>query len=132
MAVVVAELRTVERSFGFEPDDLVIAGDRFAHRFRVEDPTDCLPADFTGLTPAFDILSDTGAIVLSSADVTPSPGDITGEFLVVLTDAQTTSLVISPALSADYAYRLRIDDGGGIIVTLFCGQFRVQLCRADT
>ena len=124
MAVVVEELPTVERSFGFDPLDLVTVGDFFQHRFIVQDPDDCTLADFSGYTPAFDILDSAGAIVLSGT-VVPSPGDNTGTFLVSLTTAQTTTLG-----EANYAYRLRIDDGGGTVKTLFCGQFNLTLCKA--
>lgn len=125
MVVVVSELRTVTRDFGFEPNDLVQVGDRFAHRFIVEDQVDCTAADFTGFTPAFEILDNTGAVV-ATGTVTPSPGDNTGTFLVILTDTQTTTLG-----EVERAYRLRIDDGAGVIVTLFCGQFKLTLCKAD-
>ncbi len=125
MTVVVAELRTVTRDFGFEPDDLVTVGDSFTHRFRVEDPTDCAPADFTGFTPSFEILDNTGTLVLAGT-VLPVVGDVTGEFLVNLTAANTTTLGES-----SNAYRLRITDGAAVTITLFCGQFRTTVCKAD-
>lgn len=125
MTVVVAELRTVTRDFGFEPADLVTVGDSFTHRFRVEDPVDCTAADFTGFTPAFLILDAAGATVIAGT-VAPPAGDATGEFVVNLTDANTTTVG-----AGNFAYSLRIDDGAGTAITLFCGQFRLTLCRAD-
>lgn len=119
-------LRAASRDFGFEADDFVLVGDQFVHRFKVQDPIDCTDADFTGFTPAFEILDSAGAVV-ETGTVTPSPGDATGEFLVVLTDTQTTTLG-----EVELAYRLRIDDGAGVVVTLFCGQFKLTLCKADS
>ncbi len=131
MPIVVAELRTVDVAIGFDADDLVIAGDRFQKRFVVEDPTppDCDPADFTGFTPAFELLDAAGVVVITGT-VTPTPGDATGTFTAALTAAQTTGLILAGTTVRDLAYRLRIDDGAGTIVTLFCGPLRTTLCAA--
>jgi hypothetical protein len=131
MPVVVAELPTIDVSFGFEPDDIVTAGDLFNRRFVVEstDAPDCDPADFTGFTPAFDIVDSVGAVVISGT-VAPPAGDTTGTFVVSLTAVQTAALVVAPATTRELAYRLRIDDGAGIIITLFCGQIRFSVCVA--
>lgn len=125
MAVNVPELRTQERSFGLESDDLVIVGDRFRHSFVVRDRDDCtVLADFTGYTPAFGVFDDAGSFVLAGT-VTPIPGDATGALLVELSVANTTTLG-----EATYAYRLTIDDGVGGVLTLFCGQFKLSICKA--
>ena len=126
MAVVINELKTVEVNLGDEPDDLITVGDSYAHRFRVEDVVDGSPANFTGFTPSFDIIDAAGSVILSGT-VTPAVGDTTGEFLVALTAAQTTTLG-----EAQNAFRLRIDDGGGTIRTLFCGGFKTTPCQAQS
>ena len=130
MTITVAELLTVDVSIGFKLDDIVSSGDLFNKRFQIQDRNDCVFADFTGFTPAFDLLDDTGTIVITGT-VLPSPGDDTGTFLVALTAAQTAGLLTSVQNQRDLAYRLRIDDGSGVIKTLFCGQFRVTRCASE-
>ncbi len=123
MAVVVAELPTIDSAIGFDENDVVSSDDSFAKRFQVQDPDDCLFADFTGFTPEFDLLDSAGAIVITGA-VTPSPGDASGTFLATLTDVQTGANI------GEFAYRLRIDNGGGTVKTLFCGAFKITQCKA--
>lgn len=117
-------LATAEVPLGFNPLQLISVGDSFYHPFNVKEEISCVPADFTGWTPAFAILDATGA-VLETGTVTPSAGDLTGIFVAELTAAQTTTLG-----EATYAYRLQITDGGGGVNTLFCGPFKLTECKA--
>lgn len=123
MAVIITELTTVVADIGFQPDDVITAGDSFAKRFlvREKDPP-CDPADFTGFTWEFNILDSSGATLIAGS-VTPSAGDATGETLAGLTIAQTTTLG-----DATNFYEVVVADGVATRKTLFCGRFKTTEC----
>jgi len=123
VAVNVAALQTAEVPLGFDPLRLITVGDDFYHPFTVKEEISCLAADFTGWTPAFEILDAVG-IVLQTGTVTPAAGDATGIFVAQLTAAQTTALG-----EGTFAYRLRITNAPAVN-TLLCGPFRLTECKA--
>jgi len=128
MTVVVLELRSVEHAIGELADDGVTAGDVFRRRFRVVDDDTGEPADFTGFTPSFQILGTDGSVI-ETGTVEPSSGDDSGEFIGALTASQTALATIADVVTA---YRLRIDDSGGGVITTHCGPFYVKTCKAPT
>lgn len=77
--------------------------------------------DFTGWTPVGTV-EDADGNVLETATVTPSPGDATGSFTIVLSTTQTANLVGTNKLV------LVITAAGPLQKTLICSPFTVTDC----
>jgi len=111
------------------PCDVLRVGDSFERTFgwdkpkvdpeTGEDTCDWEPVDFTGYSPVAELL-DKDDNVLLSLDVTPNPGDDTGDFTYIMTPAQNTQAIADAVVR----WTSRIT-AGSVTKTLFYARFNI-------
>lgn len=104
-------------SIGQTGDPLYV-GDSFERLYTWLDETGLI--NFSSYVPTADILDESG-LVVGTGTVTPDPGDVTGAFQVVFTNAETVVGLVGVATH----WRLRITSGA-VTRTLIKALFTLQ------
>lgn len=121
MATPPEQLPTSVFALGLPNGAQITAGDTWSISPTFEDKLACELIDFTGWTPVATV-EDSAGNVLETATVTPSPGDTTGSFTIVLSGTQTANIVGTNKL------KLVITAAGPLVKTLICSPFTVTDC----
>lgn len=105
-----------------------IVEESFSEIYRFEDFNDpSIVADFTGYVPRAFAVDANNVPVGADFDVTPDPGDTTGEFRVIIDNTLTTGALGIALRDNAVSWILRIDLG---LVTAFliCAPFNLEDC----